>query len=132
MAMTVKGTVYAVMDAKQVSDKFRKREFVLETADNPKYPQKLLLEATNDKCELLDQVGVGDTLTVEIDLRGREWRSPSGETKYFNTISAWKIEVTAKAAARPEPVVGGGDQDDIPFASCSLSDEPSPIARVLR
>jgi len=115
--MQVKGTVYAVMETKQVSDKFRKREFVLETTDNPKYPQKLLLEATGDKCESLDGVGVGDSLNVEIDLRGREWRSPSGETKFFNTIQAWKIEVLQKAAPRPAPVVvtGGGAQDDIPF-----------------
>lgn len=133
MGMTIKGTVHAVFETKQVSEKFRKREFVVLTEDNPKYPQKLLLEATGDKCEMLDPVGVGDQLNVEVDLRGREWRSPSGETKYFNTIQAWKIEVLQKAAPRPDPIVagGGGTQDDIPFISCSFSDETMPIARCL-
>jgi hypothetical protein len=115
MAMTISGTVLTVFETKQVSDKFRKREFVVETAENPKYPQKLMLEATGDRTSLLDNVGEGDTVTVAVNLRGREWRSPSGEVKYFNTIEAWKVDVTAKGAPRPEPIVGGGPGDPIPF-----------------
>lgn len=109
---TIKGTVRSVGETKQVSDRFSKRAVIVETADNPKYPQVLELEASNDRCSLLDSVGAGDSVSAEIDIRGREWRSPSGDVKYFTTLSIYKIEVTTKA---PPAQVGATDPGQIPF-----------------
>ena len=121
MAFNIKGIVHAVFETKQVSDKLTKREFVVETADNPKYPQKISFEITGERCSQLDSVREGDTVSVDFDLRGREWRSPQGPIKYFNSLSAWKVEVTAAAAKATKS--GGqsisppaaGDSDDLPF-----------------
>ena len=69
---------------------FQKREFVITTEEQ--YPQHILIELIQDKCGLLDNYAEGEKLKVSINLRGREWVSPQGETKHFNTIQAWKIE----------------------------------------
>jgi hypothetical protein len=52
-----------------------------------------MFQATQEKCNLLDGIGVGSKLEISFNLRGREWTSPAGEIKYFNTLEAWKIEV---------------------------------------
>jgi hypothetical protein len=69
-----------------VSERFSKREFVVEMADTPKYPQVVLFQLTGDRCAQLDGLNVGDQISIEFSLRGREWRSPSGEVKYFNSL----------------------------------------------
>ncbi len=73
-----------------MSDKFAKREFVIETTED-KYPQKVLFQCTQDRCELLDSVAIGETVTVAFNVRGRDWINPQGETKYFNSLECWKI-----------------------------------------
>lgn len=72
------------------ANNFRKREMVLNT--NEQYPQNLLIEFTQDKCDLLNNFQAGQQVTVSINLRGNEWVSPQGETKYFNTLQGWKIQ----------------------------------------
>jgi hypothetical protein len=113
MGMNIKGVVYKVSETKQVSDKFSKRELIVEIADNPKYPQLVQFEATKDRCSLLDNVNAGDSVSIEFDLRGREWRSPSGDVKFFNTLNIWKLEVTSKTASAPAS--SSVAQDEIPF-----------------
>ena len=39
----------------QVTEKFSKREFVVTDGMDSDYPQHILLQATRDKCGLLDQ-----------------------------------------------------------------------------
>ena len=69
---------------------FRKREVVITTQEQ--YPQHLLIEFIQDRCELLDSFNVGENVKISINLRGREWENPEGEIKYFNSIQGWRIE----------------------------------------
>ena len=69
---------------------FRKRELVVTTEEQ--YPQNILIEFIQDKCDLLNSYQVGQDVKIGINLRGREWVNPEGETKYFNSIQAWRIE----------------------------------------
>lgn len=113
---TVKGTIKMIGETKQVSEKFKKREFVITTEGQ--YPQDILLEVTQDKTSLLDSISIGQTVEAHYNLRGREWVNPQGETKYFNTIDAWKIEagsVTAHDAAHDTAQESIEDGDDLPF-----------------
>lgn len=136
MGMETTGKLHTVFEIKQVSERFTKREFVIEFADNPKYPQTVMFQLTGDRCSLIDGIAIGDTVRVEFSLRGREWRSPSGEVKYFNTLDAWTIEAVGPRAAKTSsgapPAAAAAPDDEIPFASCSPAHEPTPIARVLR
>jgi hypothetical protein len=92
MAMTISGKLHATFEAQQVTQRFRKREFVVELADNPDYPQFVLFQLTGDRCDNLNGFGAGDEVNVEFNLRGREWTSPQGEPKYFNSLDVWKVE----------------------------------------
>ena len=72
------------------SNGFRKRELIVTTEEQ--YPQHILIEFAQDKCDLLNNFRVGQSVKVGINLRGREWVNPQGEAKYFNSIQGWKIE----------------------------------------
>ena len=122
MAMEVTGKLRAIFDTKQVSERFTKREFVLELTDG-KYPQSVLFQLTGDRCAILDQFRVGDEVRLEFNLRGREWKSPQGDVKYFNSLDVWRIESPRESArGRRDP----GDPRHIESPPPRLDDEPRP------
>jgi hypothetical protein len=87
--MDIKGKVIEVMQTRKVSEKFQVREFVLETDE--KYPQQIIMQVTQERCSLLDNIEQGNEVQVFINVRGRAWTNPQGEVKYFNTLEVWKI-----------------------------------------
>jgi len=119
MGIEVSGKIHAMFDAKQVTERFRKREFVLQLADDPRYPQYVLFQLTGDRCENLDGFDVGDEVRVEFSLRGREWHSPKGEVKFFNSLDVWTLERVGDGFNEDEPPPPEGPppdfDDDIPF-----------------
>ncbi len=119
MGHEVTGKIHAIFDTAKVSERFTKREFVVELTDNPKYPQLVQFQLTGDRVGYLDDLRVGDVVAIEFSLRGREWKSPRGEVKYFNSLDAWRVELTAPqrpAPQRPAPEDGPPPPDDsLPF-----------------
>jgi hypothetical protein len=97
--MQVKGKVIVVNPTTTISEKFSLRKFVVETQDQ--FPQPIEMQVTQDKCSLLDTISVGMVVEVSINLRGKSWTNPQGETKYFNTLEAWKIDVLGATAQAP-------------------------------
>ena len=126
------GIVKVVNPTVQVSEKFSKREFVVTDASSM-YPQDIMFQATQDKCALLDSIQQNEQVEVSFNLRGREWTSPQGEVKYFNTLEAWRIEKIGATAPAGIPQSGpsamnldpvnvasaqansAADDDDLPF-----------------
>jgi len=88
--MKITGTLKVKKDTIQVSEAFSKREFVLTVVDGA-FSNDILIQLTKDKVTLINDINIGDMLEVELNLKGKEWTSPSGEVKYFNTIECWKI-----------------------------------------
>lgn len=89
--MEIQGIIKEIGQTKSYgTNNFRKRELVITTKEQ--YPQHLLIEFTQDKCDLLDKINVGASVKVGINLKGREWINPQGEARYFNSIEGWKIE----------------------------------------
>ncbi|SCY75714.1 DUF3127 domain-containing protein [Flavobacterium caeni] len=125
--MEVTGRIKVINAEQQVSASFKKRELVVTTDEQ--YPQHIMIEFTQDKTELLNQYKPGDQVKVSINLRGREWVSPQGETRYFNTIQGWRVErlqaeqpVAQQAPPMPaaqtfEPAANFNEEehDDLPF-----------------
>ena len=101
--MEIKGKIKKISDTVQISDRFRKREFVVEYASNPDYPQPLQFEMVQDRCELLDPFEVGQEVEIFFDLRGREWTNPQGDVKYFNSLQAWKLVSEQNSASTSSP-----------------------------
>jgi len=125
--MEVLGKVKVINAEQQVSASFKKRELVVTTDEQ--YPQHIMIEFTQDKCDLLNNYNAGDAVKVSINLRGREWVNPQGETKYFNSIQGWRIEklqaeapvsaqmppVPATEAFAPATDFKEEEHDDLPF-----------------
>jgi len=102
---------------------FRKREMVVTT--NEQYPQMIMVEFVQDKCDLLNSYKVGQDVKISINLRGREWINPQGEAVYFNSIVGWRIEADSVGTGT-EPTaavdtfettsnIDDSEPDDLPF-----------------
>ena len=123
--MEVTGKIKVVNPEQQISASFKKRELVVTTDEQ--YPQHIMVEFTQDKCDLLNNYSVGEDVKVSINIRGREWVSPQGETKYFNSSQGWRIEkgaAEAQAPSAPMPAaqafapatnLNEEEPDDLPF-----------------
>jgi hypothetical protein len=126
----ITGTIVVKSDVIEVSDKFKKIEFVVETEEQ--YAQKLQIQFTQDKCDLMKYYKVGDVVDVNVNLKGREWLNPAtGETKYFLSLDAWSISKKGitQETAKPRIKLGNieesfqeeairnmqEDDDDLPF-----------------
>ena len=101
---------------------FRKREIVVTT--NEQYPQPLMVEFVQDKCDLLNNYKVGQDVKISINLRGREWINPQGEAVYFNSIQGWRIEGAQADGSGSTPPdesfettadIDDNEPDDLPF-----------------
>lgn len=124
--MEIQGKIKLIGETQSVgSNGFRKRELVVTTEEQ--YPQHLSIDFVQDKTDLLNTYQVGQTVKVGINLRGREWISPQGETKHFNSIQGWRIESLQQdgsAAVPPVPPMEAfepakdlktEEPDDLPF-----------------
>lgn len=90
--MEIQGRIKQIFPSQIIGQNgFEKRDLVIVTEEQ--YPQTIIIQFTQQRCDLLNNLQVGQNVKVYINIRGREWRSPYGETKYFNTIEGWKIEV---------------------------------------
>ncbi len=121
MSFEVEGKLLKIFDTQQVTGTFQKREFVL-TVDGA-YPQTVIFQLVQDKCSILDDYANGDEVKIFFDLRGREWKSPQGEIKYFNSLNAWKIEkVVEEVAETTVPSPPSSENDSFPTDAPPLSD----------
>ncbi len=124
--MEVQGKIKLIGETQTVgSNGFRKRELVVTTEEQ--YPQHLSIDFVQDKTDLLNNFQVGQTVKVGINLRGREWISPQGETKHFNSIQGWRIDILQQNVAAAVPQVPpmeafepaedlkAEEPDDLPF-----------------
>jgi hypothetical protein len=124
MNMQIQGKIHATFEAAQVTERFRKREFVLELDAASRYPQYVMFQLTGDRCSELDGYDAGDEIKVEFSIRGREWTSPKGEIRYFNSLEVWSIDRIGDHTS--------DDSDDGSFGSgirggaSGLGDEPPP------
>lgn len=119
--MEIIGKVKLVNPEQQVSPTFRKRDMVITTDEQ--YPQHILVEFLQDKADLLNQVQVGEPVKVSINLRGREWQSPQGEVKYFNTITGWKIDKIASQPVSPQPEASNAQTPTMPSSPFPTAEE---------
>ncbi|MDA9555648.1 DUF3127 domain-containing protein [Pelobium sp.] len=123
--MDIKGKVHEVSEVINVTDTFRKRELVVEFAENPQYPEYVKFEAIQDRVSLMDNLKVGTDVEVFFNLKGRQWTDKAGKKQYFNTLQLWKVNVlgAAEAAGSASPEYAApidisaapGEEDDLPF-----------------
>ncbi|SEL60189.1 DUF3127 domain-containing protein [Parapedobacter koreensis] len=96
--MEIRGKVHEIGDVQQVTDTFKKRDLIIQYAENPQFVEYIRFEATQDRTTLFDNLSVGDEVEVSFNLRGRPWTNRDGVTSYFNSLVAWRV---AKVSATP-------------------------------
>lgn len=125
MAFEITGKLIEMYAIQNVSDKFKKREFVIEYKDNPNmsFSEMLKFQLTQDRCNLIDAYSIGQEVKVSFNLRGRRWEK-DGNTSYFTNLEAWKVEGGAASAGTPTeglpqsesmPPLPDDGTNDLPF-----------------
>ena len=107
------GIIIEIFPSQTFNKGFRKREFVIEVGD--KYPQKILFQLVQEKCDMLESYSIGDTVTVAFDVKGRDWTDKLGSVKYFTTLEAWRIS-GQKKSGKISVTADAGEFDDDAFA----------------
>lgn len=94
MSLEVTGKLLVKNDTQQVSERFKKREFVLELTDDVNgnvYTNYAKMQLVQNKCEILDQYNEGDMLKVSFNIKGNKWER-DGKVNYITNLDAWRIE----------------------------------------
>lgn len=112
--MEIQGRIKQIFPSQTMGQNgFEKRDLVITTEEQ--YPQTIIIQFTQQRCDLLNNLQVGQNVKVYINIRGREWTNPQGEIKYFNTIEGWKIEVIQTTnVANQQPVQQAPQQPAAP------------------
>ncbi len=129
MTFEVTGVLHEKFDTQNLSERFKKREFVLET-ENGAYKEYIKFQLTQDRCDLIDSSQKGDTIKVSFNLKGKPYQKGS-ETIYFTNLEAWRIESNTNSSKTskmptsddgfpsldyiPPVETGGSNNDDLPF-----------------
>lgn len=122
MNFEINGKVILKEDTQQISDRFKKREFVIEVENerNSDWNDFIKFQLTQDRCDLLETVSVDEEIKVSFNIKGRKWEK-DGKVNYFSNLEAWRIEKmqAAKAAEMPEfnanEMPPAPEEDDLPF-----------------
>jgi len=125
MAFEIIGKLVEKFDTQNVSEKFKKREFVIEYRDNPNmsFSEMLKFQLTQDRCNLIDAFTIGQDIRVYFNLRGRKWEK-DGNVSYFTNLEGWKVEKVSDSGAIPDaplpdgsplPELGEDESNDLPF-----------------
>ena len=123
--MEINAKIIEIFETSNITESFKKREFVVEYSENPSYPEYIKFEFIQDKCDLLNSFNIGDEVTISFNLKGRKWTDPQGTVKYFNTLQAWRMEqksgdtattdVGAPVAEEPEWLNDKDEENELPF-----------------
>jgi len=121
---SMNGKLVVKNDTQQIKETFKKREFVISD-EGSQYPQEIVFQLVQDKCDLIDPFEIGDEVKVNFNIRGRRWENPkTGEIRFFNSLDAWRLEKVSQEAPADnlppmpsnEPAnIDDSEADDLPF-----------------
>ncbi len=125
MAFEITGKVIDILPVNQVSDKFKKREFVIEKKDSGSpnvFIDYIKFQLVQDKCDLINESFLNEEVRIWFNLKGNRWER-DGKVNYFTNLDAWKIEKVSSAGpgqtAPPQNPL-----EDFPPDNEELSDLP--------
>ena len=101
MSLEITGKLLAKYDAQQVTDKFKKREFVLELSEEINgnlYTNFAKMQLVQTKCDIIDRYNEGDVVKVSFNIKGTRYEK-EGKVSYFSNLDAWRVESASAAPA---------------------------------
>ena len=114
MSYQITGKLIKIYDENKVSDKFKKREFVIEKQDG-NYTDSIKFQLVQDKTNLIDDFSLGNEITIDFNIKGNEWKD-----SYFVNLQAWRIKTETKTQTTNE--APPPSMDEIP-----LNDESDDV-----
>ncbi len=105
MNLELTGRLLKKYDVVNVSDKFRKREFVVELSEEingSSYINYAAMQLVNAKCDIIDKYNEGDMVKVSFNIRGSKWTKDDKE-RYFSNLNAWSVEAAGAASSQSAP-----------------------------
>lgn len=117
MSYDITGTIIEKFDTVVVSEKFQKREFVIEVsnhAGDKVYTEEIKFQLTQDRCDELSGYEIGNDVIVHFNIRGRRWEK-DGKTSFFTNLDAWRLEAVSDDLPQEERGSAPSDSDDLPF-----------------
>jgi hypothetical protein len=123
MTYELEGKLIVKEETQQVSETFRKRQFVVEkeeTVGTSVFKDQILFQLTQDKVTMLDSYSIGENVLVGFNIRGRGWKKDEqSEIRYFNNLEAWRLTHAAKSETAEVSVDTNveipTEEDDLPF-----------------
>ncbi|WP_314922991.1 DUF3127 domain-containing protein [Prevotella pallens] len=114
MANTKSGVVLAVGQPQQIQSKegkvFSKRSLYVDcttfdpyTGQRSQYENKILFDFMESKTSLLDNIQVGQVVTVYFDLQGTELTEQDGRKKFYTHVRPYKIDVRQVQPSNRQP-----------------------------
>lgn len=104
MSLEITGKLIQKYDAMQVSEKFKKREFIIELVEEingNNYTNFAKFQLVQAKCEIIDRFNQGDTIKVSFNIKGTAYTDKKdGVTKYLTNLDAWRVEATGAQQQR--------------------------------
>ena len=126
MAFEITGKVIDISPVNQVSDKFKKREFVIEKKEaggSAVFIDYVKFQLIQDKCDLINESYLNEEVKIWFNLKGNKWER-DGKINYFTNLDAWKIEKTSSGPTREQNSSPHVTLEDIPPENDELSDLP--------
>jgi len=125
MAFEITGKIIDILPVNQVSDKFRKREFVIERKESggpAVFVDYIKFQLVQDKCDLINESFLNEDVKISFNIKGNRWER-EGKVNYFTNLDAWKIEKTS-TQGKDKDVITRTTLEDIPPENDELSDLP--------
>jgi hypothetical protein len=88
--MELQGTIYAIGQIQEITDKFKKQEVILETL-NGEYTQFIKIQFTQKRIDLLQNLVPGNEVVCSINLTGKLYKNKEGKEDCFTSVDCWKI-----------------------------------------
>lgn len=132
MSNTATGVIIEIYPTNQVSEKFKKREFVIQLSEEingQTYTNFAKFQTVQARTEALDRFTPGQSVTVHFNIKGNKWEK-DGKVNYITNLEAWKVEAAqsggaqtsttypagnAQPAAQSAPPPTNNDIDPLPF-----------------
>ncbi|MCG8410362.1 MAG: DUF3127 domain-containing protein [Bacteroidales bacterium] len=105
MSFEISGRLIEKYNTIQVSERFKKREFVIEKTESNggmEFTDHIKFQLTQDRCNLVESVEVNDDIKVSFNIRGNKWEK-DGKVSYFTNLDAWRVEKVQDLGASNYP-----------------------------
>lgn len=85
------GKVYFKSEVELIGANQMKKQILVVETDH-QFPQKLPVEFIKEKCDLLNNIQIGQQVKVSVNVRGNEYQDRNGITRFGLSFQGWKVE----------------------------------------